>query len=411
MPRWTLPVAFALVCAACGSTEVATTANPAPAPTTTKAASYIASPAAAATSPSAGDLVTLDLELITDELEAPVTTAIAPGDGRLFIVEQAGRVRVVLDGVLLEEPYLDIERFVTDEGLEQGLLGLAFHPDFASNGKAYVSFTNVEGHSRIIEYTQSTEDPNRLKPDSARLIYGLEQPHEYHNGGSIVFGPDGNLWAGFGDGGSVGDPWENGQNPSTALGTVVRIDVSGRAPYSIPPDNPFADGVGGAPEVWAYGLRNPWRLTFAEDTLLIADVGHDFWEEVNVSPLSAGGGENYGWPVAEGPDCFESEDCDRTGFAEPDLELFHERLCAIVGGPVYSGSAIPELNGHYFFGDFCVGWVRSAPFADGQFAETTQWSNDFGERGQVTSIGEDPSGELVITYSSGEVYRVVPVRN
>ena len=306
---------------------------------------------------------------------------------------------------------MNATRFIEDEGLEQGLLSMAFHPDFAENGRVFVSFTNIDGDNRVLEFRQDVENPNRLDFDTGRRILAIDQPHQYHNGGTLRFGPDGNLWIGTGDGGGIGDPWRNGQNPHTLLGAMLRIDVDGGdgvTPYVIPEDNPFADGVDGAPEVWAYGLRNPWMFDFTErGEVVIADVGHEKWEELIVADIDDGG-SNYGWPVMEGEECFEAESCDRAGLVLPDLLVFHDRACAIIGGPSYQGAAMPELHGQVFYGDFCVGWVRSAAWDGERFGTPMEWSSQFGEVGQVTALAEDGNGEMILLTSAGEAYRIVP---
>ncbi len=396
MRTTSLLLLVALVVTACGGTD---TSDAATTTTTT-------SP----TSPD-GELIGLALDLLADGLSTPVAAVARPGDGRIFVVEQTGTIRVFDGTRVLDEPYLDITRFVEDEGLEQGLLSLAFHPDFSENHKAYVSFTNADGDTRILEYEEDRDDPNRLDPGSGRRVLAVDQPHEYHNGGTVKFGPDGYLWVGLGDGGGIGDPFRNGQNPESLLGTMIRIDVDGRdgsTPYAIPADNPFVTG-GGAAEVWAYGLRNPWMFDFTGSDVVIAEVGQERWEEIIVAGLDEGG-RNYGWPVVEGPDCFLEDPCDPTPYAPATLLVEHVRTCALVGGPVYEGSAMPELQGHYFYADFCVGWVRSAPLEDGTFGRVTDWSQDLGDIGQITALGEDGAGEILVLTATGEMYRIVPSR-
>ena len=344
-------VVLALVAAACGGTDAgaATATDGDRRPPTRNGRPRTSSTA-------------LALELASrDGLSIPVAATALPGDDRIFVIEQTGTVRIIDDTGIVAEPYLDLTRFIEDEGLEQGLLSMAFHPDFAANGRVFVSFTNTEGDNRIVEYRQDPDDANRLDFTTGRRILAIDQPHEYHNGGTLHFGPDGYLWVGIGDGGGIGDPWRNGQNSHSLLGTMLRIDVDGGRPYVIPDDNPFADGVEGAPEVWAYGLRNPWTFGFTDGgEIVIAEVGHEVWEEIIVADIDSGGA-NYGWPIVEGPDCFEAETCDSEGLVPADLLVKHERACAIVGGPVYHGTAIPELHGEYFYADFCVGVGSQRP--------------------------------------------------
>jgi glucose/arabinose dehydrogenase len=238
----------------------------------------------------------------------------------------------------------------------------------------------------------------------------VPQPHKYHQGGGIAFDPAGHLWLSFGDGGGIGDRYGNGQDPTTLNGTLVRIDIDNGDPYAIPPGNPWLGSDAGADEVWAYGLRNPWRFAIDGDQIVIADVGQYEAEEVNV--VTAGdGGYNFGWPVMEADACFDATECDATSMTAPVLTLPHERLCAIIGGPVYRGTDIPELHGHYLFGDHCVGWVRSAPLLDGSLGSVTDWEAELGTLGHITSIGVDHDGELLVVNLEGELLRIVPVRD
>ncbi len=400
MRRLLVPLLIVFVAAACGGTVASpVTSDPAAVESTTPPAVPD------------GSFAGLTVEEVTTGLSVPVWADSPPDSDRLFVVEQTGTIREIVDGTALETPYLDVSRFITTRGLEQGLLGLAFHPDFAENRRAFVSFTNVNGHTRVMEYLQDLRDPLRLDPGTGRLIFALDQPHQYHNGGMIRFGPDGMLWLALGDGGGIGDRYENGQNPHTLHGTILRLDVDGEPPYQVPPDNPFADGRDGAPEVFAFGFRNPWNFTFVDDDLLfVADVGQETWEEVNVLDLTSDGGNNYGWSIMEGPDCFEADECDRTGLVVPDLDVFHRRTCAIVGGPVYQGTMIPEIAGRYFYGDYCVGWVRSVLWDGAEFVEETDWSEQLGELGQLTTLAEDPDGEILILTHEGTIHRIVAER-
>ncbi|HSF85808.1 MAG TPA: PQQ-dependent sugar dehydrogenase [Acidimicrobiia bacterium] len=393
-----LLLVVALVVVACGGAEDSTAQ-----PATTAPASVPATPE--------GELSGLAVELLADGLSTPVAAVALPGDAHILIVEQTGKIRVFDGERVLDEPFLDVARFIEDEGLEQGLLSLAFHPEYETNGRAFVSFTNRDGDTRILEYRRDRHDPNRLDPSTGRRVLAIDQPHEYHNGGTVRFGPDGYLWIGIGDGGGIGDPFGNGQDANSLLGAVLRIDVDrtdGSGAYAIPGDNPFVGG-GGAPEVWAYGLRNPWMFDFTDDAIVIAEVGQERWEEIIVVDLDAGGG-NYGWPVVEGPDCYLEASCDPAPYEEATLLVEHLRTCALVGGPVYEGRAIPELRGHYFYGDFCVGWVRSAPLENGTLGRPTEWSRQFGELGRITALSEDGHGEPLMLTAEGQLYRVVPVR-
>ncbi len=347
--------------------------------------------------------VALDAEVVVGGLSAPVYLAAPTGDSRLFVVEQAGRVRIVEGGQLMATPFLDITDRVVSGG-ERGLLSIAFHPLYDSNGYFYVSYTGDGGDSRIERYSV-TGDPNVADPASAKLILTVSQPFSNHNGGLIAFGPDGMLYIGLGDGGSGGDPQGHGQNTSTLLGSLLRIDVDGGDPYAVPAGNPFVGGVG-ADEIWAYGLRNPWRFSFdrTAGNLYVADVGQNAWEEVNVVAASAAG-LNYGWNVMEGAHCFASDPCDTNGLVLPAVEYGHSQGCSITGGYVYRGTAIPEIQGHYFYSDYCRGFLRSFRFTGGSVADQRQW--DVGDVGNVLSFGEDGSGELYILSGNGNVYRLV----
>lgn len=349
--------------------------------------------------------VTLAVEVVASGLADPLYLTAPTGDNRLFVVEKPGRVRVVREGELLDPPFLDITDLVSAVG-ERGLLGIAFHPAYSTNGHVYVSYTDVDGDTRIERYTVSSE-PDVADRASAKLILAAEQPFSNHNGGLITFGPDGMLYIGLGDGGGGGDPLDNAQDTSTVLGSLLRIDVDAGDPYAVPGDNPFV-GSPGADEIWAYGLRNPWRFAFDSTAglLYIADVGQDVWEEISVQPANAAG-LNYGWDVMEGRHCFEPPtDCDQNGLVLPALEYGRGGgACAVTGGYVYRGDAIAEIRGHYFYSDFCAGFLRSFRFEGGAVADEREW--DVGELGNVQSFGVDDAGELYILSGNGNVYRLV----
>lgn len=344
-------------------------------------------------------------EVVASGLQDPVHLASPPSDARLFVVEQAGRIRIIAaDGRLRPTPFLDIADRVRSGG-ERGLLSVAFHPRYATNGYFYVNYTDLQGHTRVERYAVS-QDPDVADPQSATLILRVEQPFANHNGGLNLFGSDGMLYIGMGDGGSAGDPLGNGQNSNTLLGALLRIDVDRGDPYTIPPDNPFARS-GGRGEIWAIGLRNPWRFAFDPETglLYIADVGQNLWEEVNVVPAGRAG-VNYGWNIMEGAHCFRSDTCDRNGLVPPVLEYGHDEGCSITGGDVYRGTRLPSLVGHYFYADYCGGWIRSFRTRDGAAADHRRW--EVGSLGQITSFGEDARGELYVLSSNGRVYRLAP---
>ena len=361
--------------------------------------------------------VPLHLERIDQGLglSFPVFLTAPPGDAsRLFVVEKGGKIKVVnkATGSLIGT-FLDIPTLVSTGG-EQGLLGLAFDPQYASNGRFYVSYTDVNGNSVIARHLVDQSNPNVAVGTADRIILTLAQPFSNHNGGMIAFGPDNFLYIGFGDGGSGGDPDGHAQNSADLLGKLLRIDVSqGVSPqpaYTIPSDNPFAAAVLGK-EIWSLGLRNPWRYSFDRQTgdLYIADVGQGNWEEVDVATSAGGGGRgiNFGWNVMEGNHCFSpSSGCNMTGLTQPRLEYDHGNgACSITGGYAYRGAAIPALQGTYFYGDFCAGFVRSFRLVNGNATETFDWIA-LRPGGNITSFGEDASGELYIMTSGGGLYRI-----
>jgi len=354
---------------------------------------------ATATPPPTG--TPIRLTQVAQGIPGPVYLTAPPGDPRLFIVEQQGRIRIVKDGTLLPAPFLDIQAKVLDGG-ERGLLSMAFHPQYAQNGFFYVNYTDVAGNTRIERYHVGAT-PDIADPASAFLVLGFVQPYSNHNGGHVLFGPDGMLYIPTGDGGSGGDPQNRAQNPDSLLGKLLRINVDGGSPYAIPPDNPFATG-GGRGEIWAIGLRNPWRAAFdsAAGLLYIADVGQNVWEEVNVQ-LAAAAGINYGWRIMEGQHCYFPNPCTPTGVL-PEVEYSHGDGCSITGGYVYRGSAAPSLVGHYFYADYCEGWIRSFRFVNG--AVTEHQTRMASSVGNVTSFGEDAAGELYVVTAQGRVYRI-----
>jgi glucose/arabinose dehydrogenase len=345
----------------------------------------------------------LHAELVTDAVDFPVHVTAPAGDARVFVVERAGRVRIVDDGQLLDAPFLDISDLTTTTG-ERGLFALAFHPDYAVNGRLYVHYTDLSGDTRVDRFVVSG-DPDRADRASRTQVIGVPQPYSNHNGGMLAFGPDGMLYLALGDGGSGGDPHGHGQDRTTLLGTILRLDVDvPGSGYRVPGDNPFAGG-GGAPEIWAYGLRNPWRFAFddATDHLYIADVGQSTREEVNALPARLAG-VNYGWNVMEGSTCFGATTCDEIGLALPVYEYGHDDGCSITGGLVYRGAEISGLQGHYLFGDLCGGWVRSLRFDGTAVSRVT--THDLGDLGSLYSFGADGAGEVYVTTSRG-VFRLL----
>jgi glucose/arabinose dehydrogenase len=342
---------------------------------------------------------------IAGELRKPVAATHA-GDtsGRLFIVEQRGMVWVVQDGQQLAEPFLDIRERVGSEGSEQGLLGLAFHPRAAENGWFYVNYTDLNGDTIVARFSASVQDVNRAEAGSEARLLKIPQPYPNHNGGAVVFGPDGYLYLGMGDGGAGGDPEGRAQSTQTLLGKLLRLDVDGGDPYALPEDNPFVNG-GGLGEIWATGLRNPWRVSFDRLTgdLYIADVGQNEWEEIDYLPAGSPGRANFGWDVREGAHRFEGLGVG-VGLIDPVAEYDHSQGCSVTGGVIYRGAALPAWQGVYFYGDYCSGrvwgllrtpqgeWLNALLFETG-------WS--------ISSFGEDEQGEVVLMdHRGGAVYQL-----
>ena len=334
----------------------------------------------------------------------PVHLAAPPSDARLFIVEQPGRIRIVKDGVVLETPFLDISERVASGG-ERGLLSMAFHPDYAVNGRFFVNFTDLAGTTRI-ERFEVGGDPDRADPQSAVLLLSIEQPFSNHNGGHLLFGPDGMLYVALGDGGSGGDPLGHGQNRETLLGSILRLDVNGPGPYAIPADNPWSDHPSYRPEIWSWGVRNPWRLAFdpSAGLLFVADVGQQRREEINVVPADAAG-LNFGWNEMEGSVCYEADACETAGLVLPAVEYDHSVGCSVTGGEVYRGSDIPEIVGHYFYSDYCRGWLRSFRYQGGAF-DHREW--EVGALTSVASFASDGTGELYLISREGSVFAFRP---
>jgi glucose/arabinose dehydrogenase len=349
----------------------------------------------------------LRLVEVASGLSQPLFVTAPAGDPRLFVVEQPGRIRIVSGGALLPTPFIDLTAKISSGG-ERGLLGLAFHPDYASNGFFYVYYTDTQGDTKVERYRVSA-NPAVADPASAQHVLSVAQPYANHNGGPLAFGPDGYLYVGLGDGGSGGDPQGHGQNAASLLGKILRLDVNGAAPYAIPAGNPFVGQTGKRPEIWITGLRNPWRFSFDHDAglLYVADVGQNAWEEVNVVP-AASGGLNFGWNLMEAAHCYNGSGCAQQGLTLPALEYSHSDGCSITGGYVYRGSAIPSVRGHYFYADYCEGWIRSFRWDGSQAVDRRSW--ELGSIGNVTSFGEDSARELYVTSSSGRVYRFAPAQ-
>jgi glucose/arabinose dehydrogenase len=334
-------------------------------------------------------------QMIISGLQRPVDLQ-TDGSGRLFVLEKPGRIRIIENDQLIETPFLDISDRVGSGGNEQGLLGLAFHPQYAQNGRFFVNYTDKNGDTVLARF-QVSSDPNVADPNSEVKILGVDQPFANHNGGGLVFGPDSYLYAGLGDGGSQGDPFGNAQNTGVLLGKILRLDVDSAEPYAVPADNPFGN------EVWAYGLRNPWRFSFDKSTndLYIADVGQNTWEEIDFLPAGSPGGTNFGWNFREGAHDYKGG--GPAGMVEPVAEYSHsEGGCSVTGGYVYRGS-LPEWNGIYLYADYCKGLIWGLIQSDGGWQSQPLFDLDV----TITSFGQDSSGELYILSDSGSIFRLV----
>lgn len=341
------------------------------------------------------------------QLSAPVgITHAADGSGRIFVVEQQGRIRIVRNGVTQTLPFLNISTRVLFGG-ERGLLSVAFPPQYAEKGHFYVNYTRQPDGATVVARYRVSPDPDVADPSSGEVILVIPQPFENHNGGQLAFGPDGFLYIGMGDGGSGGDPLNNGQDPSTLLGKMLRIDVeSGAPPYEVPSSNPFVGSFPFRPEIWALGLRNPWRFSFDRLTgdLYIADVGQNRFEEVNVQPVSSGGGENYGWRIMEGRECFNPSACSSQSLTLPVAVYPHlEGDCSVTGGMVSRGVEYPGMGGIYFYGDFCSGRIRGLTHNGVSWDSTVVLDTAL----MISSFGEDEAGALYLSdYLSGDLFRI-----
>lgn len=402
-PASSAPTASPELTAAIGPGDTPTP-NPSPSPTTapTPSPTTVGNPAFD---------VALSAELVVDGLPAlTLVTNAGDGSGRLYAVGQNGVISVISPEFDVQAaPFLNIDARVRSGG-EQGLLGLAFHPDYASNGRFFVNYTDNDGDTVVSEFTRSIASSGLTlaDPASQRVLLTIDQPFANHNGGMIAFGPDGYLYIGMGDGGSGGDPQGNGQAMTTLLGKMLRIDVDSGDLYGIPADNPFVGGTA-LPEIWSSGLRNPWRFTFDRQTgaMFIGDVGQGAREEVDAEPAGAGG-RNYGWNIMEGDICYRTDACDPTGLTPP--VAVNDRSggeCAVTGGYVYRGALYPDLVGAYVFSDYCSGTLWAI---DSNSALTSGAAKTFtiGEAGfGPSSFGEDEAGELYLVNLLGEIYRLV----
>ena len=398
-------------------TPAPATVTPTPQPSPTWAPTPSSQPSATVAPETLADLSSkrLELRLVAGGLDTPVGLAHAgDGSGRLFIVEKVGRIRVLQDGALLAAPLLDISDRVGSEQSEQGLLGLAFHPESAENGLFYVNYTDRQGDTVVSRFSMAAGwDPGGqpvADPGSEMPLLKLDQPASNHNGGHLAFGPDGYLYIGTGDGGAAGDKFGNGQNGATLLGAMLRLDVDSGEPYAIPADNPFVGDPDIRDEIWAMGLRNPWRYSFDRLTgdLYIADVGQNQYEEVNLQPAADAGGRNYGWPIMEAGHCFPADrECEQAGLALPLLEYGRAQGCSVTGGYVYRGEEFPGFQGVYLFGDYCSGRIWGVAAQAGPEPQVVELAK---ANVQLSTFGEDERGELyLLDMGRGELFRLVVV--
>jgi glucose/arabinose dehydrogenase len=358
---------------------------------------------------------------VASDFDSPIyITNAGDGSGRMFIVEQLGVIFVMQkDGTVNDDPFLDISELLprkvfSGEYTEQGLLGLAFAPDYAQSGRFFIDYTDNDGNTVVARYQVDPDNPDLADSFSPKIILTVDQPFEDHNGGNIVFGPDGYLYVGLGDGGHLNDSLGNGQNKATMLSKILRIDVSGDS-YTIPATNPYIGDVNFAPETWVWGVRNPWRFTFDRATgdMYIGDVGQASWEEVDFLPAGDKGGENFGWSAYEGTHTFVSEATppftpapmpDASTITFPVTEFDHSVACSVTGGYVYRGQALPELQGYYFYGDYCYGRIWTL-YRDS--AGNWQGNNLFTDTGrQISSFGQDEQGELYFVDYKGPIFRL-----
>ena len=391
------------------TTAPVTTSSPTTtaAPTTTTAPSTTAGPTTTTTTLPPTTTTTipplrgLAYEVIATDLPFPVFAAAVPGDGALWFVERGGRIsRLGPDGA--REVVVDLVDRVNAFGIENGLLGMAFHPDFTENGRLFLYYTDADLDSRISEFAVVG---GGIDASSERIVLEVIQPFDRHKAGMLEFGPDGLLYISLGDGATGGD---RASDPFFHHGSILRIDVDGEEPYEIPPNNPFADGEAGLPEIWAMGLRNPWRFSIDEGLVYIGDVGQETLEEIDVVPLDHPA-PDLGWPGMEGTRCYFDLECEGSDSIRPVVEFTHDDGCSVTGGYVYRGSAIPELEGHYFYSDWCGGWVRSFRYEESAAVDQREWV-ELERIGSIAAFARDAGGELLVVTSEGVVARIVPVR-
>jgi glucose/arabinose dehydrogenase len=350
----------------------------------------------------------ISLKLVTSALSQPVgVTTAGDGSKKLFVIQQHGLILIVKRGEPNGRPFLDITH-LTDANGEQGLLGLAFHPSYDSNRRFFVHYTAANGDTVIAQFKRTRPNTDTANEESERILLRVEDPYSNHNGGDLHFGSDGYLYIALGDGGGGGDPKENGQALDTLLGKILRIDVNGTEAsmqYAIPDDNPFVGVAGARPEIWNYGLRNPWRFSFDSATgdIWIGDVGQNAIEEIDVGRAGSQRGLNYGWDIMEGSSCFEPEQgCDSTGLTLPVAEYSHNEGCSVTGGYVYRGQRFPDLEGIYFYGDYCSGSIWALSAADPTMGATKVLSTD----NRISSFGTNRGGELLVTDHGGRLFKI-----
>ncbi len=366
-------------------------------------------PTALPAEPLALPLASLTLELLplAGGFDKPVfLTHAGDGSGRLFVVEQRGRILIVDNGVVNSTPFLDMISLVGSDSLERGLLSVAFHPAYANNGFFFVNYTDKQGNTVIARYRLSG-NPDQADPNSAKILLTIDQPYPNHNGGQLAFGLDGYLYVGMGDGGSANDPQNNGQSLNTLLGKILRLEVDQADPYGVPASNPFVNQADARPEIWSYGWRNPWRFSFdrASGDMYIADVGQNQYEEVSVELAGTPGGQNYGWRLLEGAHCFDPPTCDPASLDTvlPVVEYDHSQGCSVTGGYVYRGERFPALTGIYFYGDWCSGLIWGLRReADGSWSQAELRQSGL----QISSFGQDEVGELYVVNHRGDIFQI-----
>ena len=360
---------------------------------------------------SAPDAAAFKLTPVAAGFTRPLYVTHAGDDSdRIFLVEQVGKIWILHDGLLQTQPFLDIKNLIspgaiTQQFSEQGLLGLAFHPDYRDNGAFFVNYTDRRGGTVVARYHVDEGNPDIADAASGKILFQLAQPYANHNGGHIEFGPDGYLYIALGDGGAANDPLGAGQNRQLLLGTLLRIDVDSASPYAIPADNPFVNDAAARAEIWAYGLRNVWRFSFDRATgdMYMADVGQNQWEEINFQPADSAGGENYGWNVWEGKQLFAGGNAP--SHVPPIFDYSHAFGCSVTGGVIYRGAAIPELQAVYLFGDWCSGRIwglwrdRELAWQAAELMKTDL---------PISSFGEDEAGEVYVIDYGGALYRFDP---